>query len=1182
MLINIASMKISILLICLIFSQLLFSQVLINEVSNKNASQIQNSKGEYEDWIELYNSGNTSFNLTNFYLSDKKTNLLKWKFPDGLLLEPQKYLLVFASGSGEQTIIQTPVNHWETAVKENDTWRWINPDATTPNTWKNVDFADDSWSSGPGGFGFIDNDDNTVFDASNIVVYTRIAFSVTDVSKIIDAVLHVDYDDGFVAYLNGTEIARANISTTLAWNSYADFPIEALMYQGQNPTEHKLSLELMTSLLKNGSNILAIECHNTPGSSDMSLRPFLSFGISDQSSQFGQVPSWFNLQGNQMPNNLDVSFKISSDGETIYLSNDQSQIIDSLVVPDLMPVNYSIGSEFDGSQIRAVFTKATPYASNNTETPYTEGIEPKPQISKLAGIYSNTFEVTITSTSPTSQIHYTIDGQTPTLNSPIYSTSVQIDKTTVLKAISFSSGNKLPSALAAATYIIESNIGNAAVLSISSDNNNFFGPSGITTNWWEDTKVPCYIEYFESNSHVLVVSQNSGIKVDGGAGGSRSQPQTSFRIEPSNSLFGEDDIKYKLIPSIDRTNYETFYIRNGSNQYMYYPCKDAIETSVLTNGTKNNCSAYTPVNVYINGEYWGYYELREKQDADYFKQHYNIDKDDLELLSLSYWYNSELRSIEGDSAVEHFNSDYYRFMNLSTSSSDFWNSADQYFDLEYYTDYICAQSWIADTDWPFNNIKIFRGPETGNKWRFGLVDVEWALNPNGWSASDFNHIEFIANYDQSNKFLHIWQKSMENTLYRNYFINRFADLMNTAWLPSETKKIANDIYSVTKPELQRSYLRWQAGDMNSTDWAHQTMVLELDQRSNYVRQHIKTHYQLAKQVIVTLNVKPANAGVIRISTITPENYPWTGYYFDGIPVKIEAIPNLGYKFDSWDANGLITDIKNSVFSNNINANSSFIANFVSSENSTQLVISEINYNSKANIDAGDWFEIWNHSSTLDANLSGYYVKDNDPDHKFVIPENTIIPANGRIVLVANSSNFRKIYPDILYIGDLGFNLGNSGDEISLFNSTDQLISKVSYSNLSPWPTSPDSSGYTLELTSATANLMDASSWFAGCLGGSPTIAPQNPCNPMSFKDLEVGLDCSVYPNPARDHVNIRFYGQNQKLKYIQIIDMSGKIVVNETSITEFKTLDISRLKKGFYLIKLTDLNKSAIFKLNFD
>lgn len=1158
--------KILLLLVSILSSTILFSQIIINEASNKNASQIQNSKGEFEDWIEIYNAGNSNVDLSNYYLSDGKKNLLQWKFPNNTYINPQSYLLVFAANTPEVIIPQTNVNHWETAVKEDDTWRWINPDASTSTSWMATNFDDNSWTQGQGGFGFVDDDDVTIFDAANVSVYTRIAFQITDVQKILDAVLHIDYDDGFVAYLNGVEIARSNISGTPTWDINPDGTLEALMYQGQNPTEIKLDMNVISSIVTQGTNVLAIECHNGIGSSDMSLRPFLSFGLSDNSTQFGPTPSWFNLQGNPQTGDLVTNFKISSKGETVYLSNANSVILDSLVVPSGLSINYSVGSVTDGSLTKAIYTIATPNASNNTQTAYPQGYEVSPTFSLQAGIYNTSKQLQILSGNPLASIYYTVNGEEPNQSSTQYTGTITISQSEVVKAICISN-NKIPSHVTTATYIIEPTQTNAGILSISTTNENLFGNPGIITNWGGDTKVPCYIEYFAPTTHTKVISQNAGLKVDGGAGGSRSNPQTSFRVEPGNGLFGDGDIKYQIIPSISRDSYETFYIRNGSNQYMYYPCKDAIETTLLANGTKNNNSAYTPINVYINGQYWGYYELREKQDADYFKQHYNINPDELELLSLTYWYNGQLRAIVGDTAVEHFTNDYNTFNSLNTASSTFWDNANKLVDLEYYTDYICAQSWIADTDWPYNNIKIFRGPETKNRWRFGIVDVEWSLQPQGWTSGDFNHIEYITNYDPNLMFIHLWQKAMENQTYKNYFINRFADLMNTAWLPDSTNAIANGIYNSTRPELERSFARWGQGDINSTDNAHQIMLQELTNRSDYVRQHIVNQHILPKQVTVTLNVSPANAGIIKISTIVPKEFPWTGVYFDGVPVTIEAIPYAGYTFDKWDANTIITQLNNAKFNNVITKNCTFYAHFKTKQNSEQIVVSEINYNSAPNLDAEDWVEFWNYNSTLEANLTGCYFTDSDIKNKYYFPENTIIPPNGRIVVAYKPHKFEKYYPGLPYLADIGFNFSNYEDAILLYNHDNELISEVAYSDHLPWTITPDGQGYTLELKDENGVMTNASNWFAGCFGGSPTVAPSSNCIPTEINTIKEVSQIQISPNPAKDKITIWNNSSQNKLKQYSINDVQGRIIKSGEFTNDF-TIDISQITTGIYFIKL--------------
>ncbi|MFM2228721.1 MAG: hypothetical protein RL664_2064 [Bacteroidota bacterium] len=131
------------------------------------------------------------------------------------------------------------VDHWETVVYDTLEWHYIVPDATTPSEWISPSFDDSAWSVGNGGFGFGDGDDGTNIPTGNISVYHRIHFIINDWNEISKFILNMDYDDSYVAYLNGVEISRSNISSAgqPAWNDGADGQHEANMYQGGLPDE---------------------------------------------------------------------------------------------------------------------------------------------------------------------------------------------------------------------------------------------------------------------------------------------------------------------------------------------------------------------------------------------------------------------------------------------------------------------------------------------------------------------------------------------------------------------------------------------------------------------------------------------------------------------------------------------------------------------------------------------------------------------------------------------------------------------------------------------------------------------------------------------------------------------------------------------------------------------------------
>lgn len=187
-------------------------------------------------------------------------------------------------------------NHWETVVYGNDIGKYHIGNTDPGNNWFNTSFNDASWPSGKGGFGYGDGDDSTNTGAT-VSVFSRTHFNIVDTSKISRAILHVDYDDGFVAYLNGVEIARSNIgsiSTPPLYNDFANSNHEAVLYTGGTPEDFLIDKSVLNSLLVDGDNVLAIEAHNvTNTSSDLSSITYLTLGITDATTNYGTPPFWF-------------------------------------------------------------------------------------------------------------------------------------------------------------------------------------------------------------------------------------------------------------------------------------------------------------------------------------------------------------------------------------------------------------------------------------------------------------------------------------------------------------------------------------------------------------------------------------------------------------------------------------------------------------------------------------------------------------------------------------------------------------------------------------------------------------------------------------------------------------------------------------------------------------------------
>ena len=1102
-----------------IFSVLLatvsIGQLRINEASNANGTILVLPDGKRPDLLELYNSSATSIDLEGYTLSDDADELNKWTFTSGSV-PASGFMTILANGKNNTETL----DHWETAVFSSDTWKYTIPAADLPSDWNTISFSPVGWTDAVLGIGYGDGDDVTTVAAPLASVYVRKTFNISDVAAIEAAIFDVDFDDGFVAYINGVEIARTGlVGTPPAWDENAA-DHEAQLYGGGSITSFEIDPTFLSTILVNGTNVLAIEVHNTnPGSSDLSLIPFLSFGFNDGTTYFGGTVHPYFVPGGDL-SFLSTNFSIASAGETIYLANPAGVVVDSLVVPDLEP-NMSVGKYFDGTSTHLLFLTPTFGASNNSASPFTN-FENTPTINLDGGFYGAAVNATITNTSLTGgTIHYTLDGQNPTAASPVYSGAISIPATAVLRAICISGDSDyLPSLIATETYLILEDF-TLPVISITTDPANLFGGEGIFDNWWTDWRKPCVIEYFDADGNKQFESRAS-IKPDGGAGGSRSNPQHSVTIEPSNSLLGEGmPVEYPMIPAKDYIDeFHAFYLRNGSNFWNAYPQKDATFMRMMQE-TNVNSQAYSPVIAFVNGEYYGVYEVREKANENYFEGNYGNNPDSIDLLSVSYFYGAGvLRTVKGS------NESFYEMHDYVTSSdptaADYLTTAHEKIDVYNYADYIAAENWIGNVDWIYNNIKTARMQTFDDKWRFYLQDVELGLG--GWTDYNANIFDFFRYENLPNPYREIYDGLMANPEYHDYFINRFADLMNTTYQPSSFTPIVTEMYEQLLPEMPKHFEKWTGdigGGMGTYDYYYYVIIDQFTNRNAVVRDQIVNEFSLEKQVDVTLSTVPEGAGYIKISTIVPETLPWTGVYFDGVPVKMTAVANPGYTFVGWEENSLITGdvLLSQSIELNISSDEEFKALFTGSEKPLELTISEIHYHPDSTLDGGNWIELHNYGSTP-LEMTNWSIKSKNFWDKFIFPELTEIPANGYLVVCEDTNMFKVVYPTITnFVGGTGYGWDNNFDSISIFNATNEMVLNATYSDDQPFPLCADGWGRSMENKFLNEPNFGGEAWFCGCIGGSPGL-PYSPCvEPLTFS--EINYNDALTPYNAGDWFELR-------------------------------------------------------------
>ncbi|HLP13515.1 MAG TPA: CotH kinase family protein [Flavobacteriales bacterium] len=922
-----------------------FSQIVINEVSSANDAYFPDEDGDFEDWIELYNPTGTAVNLANYkFTYTEGTEITEWIFPE-LIINPYAHLTIYASEKNRKSVI----DHWELPVYADNVWKYFaNSGPPADTAWYQPGFNDSGWPSGIGGIGYGDGDDNTTTGVS-YSVFARKSFTVTDTSVYPMGFLMIDYDDSFVAWLNGVEIARSNIGIYgdhPAYNTPAYDDHEAHLYWGGEPEFYLVPKSVLATALKPGTNVFSIQCNNSStGLDDISLIPYLVLGSTSITSAFPSFPSDFSTHTN---------FSLASGGFGLSLSNAAGTVIDSQTFGPIK-VNNSRGRSTDGASTFCTFIFPTPKDTNDV-SPCFNNYVIEPSFDLPAGFYSGSQTVSINVPAGCA-VFYTTNGNEPWYTTaPLYTGPITIGSTTVLRARAFDlAGLSLPSSTITNTYFINENI-SSRVISVCTDSSNLWdwntgiyvmGPDADTAlpyqnaNFWKGWKKQAHTEFFDLN-HQQGFELDNALSIHGNY--SKAWPQKSFRIS-ANDDYADPYINYQLFPSKNINKFRSFNIRNAGIDWNTCHFRDRLMHKMLEK-CDVDLMAGEPATLFLNGDYWGVYEMRERQDEYYIAENHNVDPENVDLLRF-----------EGD-ILNGTNTDFLNMVEFIGGSDltiqSNYDSALNLIDLDNYCDYFIAETYYNNSDWIWtddvahaqgtNNIKFWRTHSPASKWRYVLWDTDLGLALFDGAAAHCPYGLLNQIIDPSviykSKHVEMLTSFLNNTDFKNHFINRYCDLMNTTFHPTPFTNTAYAMRDEMMPEMARHFARWNGPidifgiwtvgrSTNVTEWLAEIeeMVDFINCRAGYVRDSLESEFDLVKQVNVGLNVSPANTGTIKLNTITPEELPWNGIYFDGVPVTMTATPQPGYKFMYWKSDNLVTEDKNTSMTINVNTNDNFTAYF---------------------------------------------------------------------------------------------------------------------------------------------------------------------------------------------------------------------------------------------------------------
>jgi hypothetical protein len=1133
-------MKFLLTTICLILG-VLFSTAQsfrINEVMSSNGGVITDVDGETSDWIEFYNAGTVPVSLNGYGLSDKKDQPFQWVFPD-FKVQPGDYLLVFASGKDRR---QAPA-YWNTIIIKGDEWNYLVPKAEPATNWRFNDFNDSSWLTGKSGFGFGDDDDATIIpDASCVLM--RKKFNVTNPSEIAQLILHMDYDDGFVAYLNGQEIARANMIDRGQYPDYSALATsqhEAVIYQGMIP--EKFIINNPSAMIKAGENLLAIQGHNIFSSStDLSVIPFLSIGTTEPPVNPRNI-ALLNLETTQ----LHANFKLDADGESLYLSKPTGELVDSVRI-GMLKLNTSCGRSLKKDSEWVIFPASTPNKANSGEE-YSVEKPANPVFSSPGGIYPSSLTLKLSAPSTNDTIYYTTDGSVPSRFSYIYTSEINIITSKVIRACILKSG-MIPGETITNSYIL-TGLKKIPVVSISMNptdlwdyytgiyvkgpnaeaNNPYFG-----SNFWMDWEKACHFEMMETSGN-KVIDIDAGTKIYGNWSRANAQKSMAFYCRKS---YGTEFIKYKIFDERPFDEYKDIVLRNSGNDWNNTMFRDGLMTG-LTLGMNLDQQAFRPAAVYLNGEYWGILNIREKINEHMIAMHHDVDPDKVTILEGNGW------------VVVGNNTDYLTMTNFleqnTLSVPANYNKMLDWIDVGSFIDYFASQIYFRNHDWPGNNIKYWKTNDSNGRWRWILFDTDFGMGI--WNSQPSENTLELATATIGPSWPNppwstlTFRRLLENTGFRNQFVNRFADLLNSRFSVENVSKAIDRKRGMISDEIGKHYQKWNTDPNNNWYSNVQAVVNFANGRPANVFNHIRLKFSFQNPQTITARAD-STQGYIQLNSLKLTNFPWKGAYFPDVPVTLTAIPLAGFRFVKW--NGITTGSNSSTVTIVPQANLDMTAVFENDGSHYEdVIINEISFNNDASVNPGDWIELYN-KGKYDIDISGWKLTDSDPNHQFIFAANTWLKANEYAVVSNDLTKMKAVFGSVKNLIEpltFNFGLGNTVDAVKLYSRNDQLIDEVNYGNTEPWLSFSYDVLWSLELIDPIKNNNSGRNWFISEKDGTPGMR-NTPYIPDAIVDLKVAAKIPElfqnYPNPFWQGTYIEFKLPNPGKCCISILDVNGHIM----------------------------------------
>lgn len=632
----------------------------------------------------------------------------------------------------------------------------------------------------------------------------------------------------------------------------------------------------------------------------------------------------------------------------------------------------------------------------------------------------------------------------------------------------------VPSKAVQYTYVLNNgqvDYGDMPIMSLNIDNKHLFdADSGMYVfgnhsegNYMqrgEEWEREGRFQFFDEVGDVLI-DQRIGVELHGN--GSRHSTHKNLRLS-AKTRYGKNTIDNTVLPESRIGSYKNLIVRSAGHRPDCMP-RDEFATEIVKDLIFDYQHYRTGV-LYINGEYWGINTIKERLNEDYIAAKYDLNEEEISILQNSgnlYF---------GKNSDSLFYSDLIDYVTVNDlTEQQHYTHVVQQMDMDNYVQLMASQVYMGNGDWPYNNMRFWRkrvdynphsswGHDGRLRWMF--FDSDGSFGGTCESVSfTINNLERALRTDSIyEEYTRLFVGLMQHENVRTEYINMSCDLLNSSFLPQVVLDKFNAIEQALTPEMQRHVERFGYPSVATTlqDRMQETpsltkwnsLVEDFRQFSHrrpfYVRRQMMREWGVGDTNVLTVNVNDQSMGEVKVNSllinadlpgVSPAVYPWSGIYFDGVPLTLKAIAKPGYKFKNWMPSGNT----NSEITIALNGDQMEMAVFEVDPDYVPLmplVINELladNENGETDWDNGheDWFEVYNPNNRA-VDLNGYYLTDN-PDNltKYKLgPNEVMIDALGFILFWADDQSGQGVW-------HTNFKLSKDGEYIALVEPDGQTI-----------------------------------------------------------------------------------------------------------------------------------------------